>query len=211
MRLSKQFFASAALALLASTGWAAGPNLITNGGFESSTFNGGFTTFAAGSTALTGWTIGQDSVDLINTYWAPASGSYSLDLSGNYDGTISQSFATVIGQKYVVSFDMAANPDDHGDPVKVMQAGLSQQPLYSFSSVGHTHANMGWTTQSFSFIAAASNSTLFFASLQDSAGGVALDNISVTAVPEPETYAMLLAGLGLMGAVARRRRAAASK
>ncbi len=28
---------------------------------------------------------------------------------------------------------------------------------------------------------------------------------SVTAVPEPETYAMLLAGLGLMGAIARRR------
>lgn len=29
----------------------------------------------------------------------------------------------------------------------------------------------------------------------------------VTAVPEPETYAMLLAGLGLMGFVARRRKA----
>jgi hypothetical protein len=28
---------------------------------------------------------------------------------------------------------------------------------------------------------------------------------TVTAVPEPETYAMLLAGLGLMGVVARRR------
>jgi hypothetical protein len=27
----------------------------------------------------------------------------------------------------------------------------------------------------------------------------------VTAVPEPESYAMLLAGLGLMGAIARRR------
>lgn len=30
-------------------------------------------------------------------------------------------------------------------------------------------------------------------------------NGSVTAVPEPETFAMLLAGLGLMGAIARRR------
>lgn len=33
-------------------------------------------------------------------------------------------------------------------------------------------------------------------------------SITVTAVPEPESYAMLLAGLGLMGAVARRRKAA---
>jgi hypothetical protein len=32
-----------------------------------------------------------------------------------------------------------------------------------------------------------------------------VDNITVTAVPEPETYAMLLAGLGLLGFAARRR------
>jgi len=30
--------------------------------------------------------------------------------------------------------------------------------------------------------------------------------VSVTAVPEPESYAMMLAGLGLMGAIARRRK-----
>ncbi|QID17252.1 DUF839 domain-containing protein [Nitrogeniibacter mangrovi] len=35
-----------------------------------------------------------------------------------------------------------------------------------------------------------------------------LMKISVSAVPEPESYAMLLAGLGLVGAIARRRRAA---
>lgn len=205
MLQSKKFLVGAALALLSSVSWAAGPNLITNGGFESSSFSGGFTTFAAGSSGLTGWTIGQDSVDLINTYWAPSSGKYSLDLSGNQDGTISQSFSTVVGQKYVVSFDMAANPDDRADPVKLMQVGLSQQPVYEFSSVGHTHSNMGWTTQSFSFVATSTSSTLHFASMQDSAGGVALDNISVSAVPEPETYALFLAGLGLMGAIARRR------
>lgn len=36
----------------------------------------------------------------------------------------------------------------------------------------------------------------------------AMDNlrVSVTPVPEPETYALLLAGLGLMGSVVRRRR-----
>ena len=33
-----------------------------------------------------------------------------------------------------------------------------------------------------------------------------INNVSVTAVPEPETYAMMLAGLGLLGFSARRRK-----
>ncbi|MDD5481180.1 FxDxF family PEP-CTERM protein, partial [Rhodoferax sp.] len=33
-----------------------------------------------------------------------------------------------------------------------------------------------------------------------------LSSMTVAAVPEPETYAMLLAGLGMLGAVARRRK-----
>ena len=37
--------------------------------------------------------------------------------------------------------------------------------------------------------------------------GLAIDDIKVNPVPEPETYAMLLAGLGVMGAMARRRKA----
>lgn len=43
---------------------------------------------------------------------------------------------------------------------------------------------------------------------QSAAYGVAYDHFSfnAAAVPEPETYAMLLAGLGLMGAVAGRRK-----
>jgi hypothetical protein len=38
-----------------------------------------------------------------------------------------------------------------------------------------------------------------------SLGGLYSGSIEVSAIPEPETYAMLLAGLGLMGAVVRRR------
>lgn len=38
--------------------------------------------------------------------------------------------------------------------------------------------------------------------------GDAKFNATITAVPEPETYAMFLAGLGILGAVARRKRVA---
>jgi hypothetical protein len=37
-----------------------------------------------------------------------------------------------------------------------------------------------------------------------------LGGVAITVVPEPETYAMLLAGLGVVGALARRRRARAA-
>jgi len=52
----------------------------------------------------------------------------------------------------------------------------------------------------------AGNYTLGFAT---GLGGLKVDDvqISVTAVPEPETYAMMLAGLGLIGTIARRRKA----
>jgi ABC-type sugar transport system substrate-binding protein len=43
-------------------------------------------------------------------------------------------------------------------------------------------------------------------SITDEAWGV--DHFSVTAVPEPETYAMMLAGLGMVGVIGRRRRKA---
>lgn len=213
MKISKQWLASLALAALSPFA-AASTNLITNGGFESNGANftdGGYVTFAAGSSYLTGWTIGGDSVDLIHSYWRASQGQFSLDLSGEYDGAISQTFATVIGQKYLVSFDMAGNPDDTSDPIKYLQVGLSQQPLYTFDTSERNHDNMGWRTKSFVFQAVATQSTLHFAGVQDSAAGVALDNISVTAVPEPETFAMLLAGLGLVGVAARRKRQAAAQ
>jgi hypothetical protein len=40
----------------------------------------------------------------------------------------------------------------------------------------------------------------------DGVAYVAVDNIVTAPVPEPETYALLLGGLGVLGAVARRRR-----
>jgi hypothetical protein len=61
---------------------------------------------------------------------------------------------------------------------------------------------MGWSPQTFSFVASSNSTTLSFASLTNSTAGPALDNIVVTAVPW-ETDALsvvgstILFGLGL--------------
>ena len=44
--------------------------------------------------------------------------------------------------------------------------------------------------------------------LNGASKGFDLDAVSISAVPEPETYAMMLAGLGIVGWMARRRRSA---
>jgi hypothetical protein len=47
---------------------------------------------------------------------------------------------------------------------------------------------------------------IFSAAGTSNSYGASLDYVSVTAVPEAETYAMMLAGLGLMGTIVRRRK-----
>jgi hypothetical protein len=55
---------------------------------------------------------------------------------------------------------------------------------------------------------AAGSYSLEVSGLASGAGGGKYNGVlTVTAVPEPESYAMLLAGLGLMGAIAKRRKA----
>jgi hypothetical protein len=60
-----------------------------------------------------------------------------------------------------------------------------------------------WTHASFNFAGVAKSFDLTAA-----AGAVGFDNMNINAVPEPESYALGLVGLGLIGTFARRRQAA---
>lgn len=186
-------------------------SLIVNGSFENGNVSGAFSTLAAGSLGLTGWTIEEGQIDYIGSYWEASDGSCSIDLNGFVAGTISQTFATEIGKTYYVTFDMSGNPDGNSSNVNpeknllVQAAGQSAE--FSFDSSDSTLSDMGWVTQTWSFVATDTTTTLSFTSLdvysggsswaKDNGYGAALDNVSVVAVPIPGSLLLSVIGLGL--------------
>jgi len=209
-------FAAILLAAMVLPSSANAVSLIQNGGFEMGPTVSALRTLHSGSTALTGWTVGGAGIDLIGTYWQAGEGSRSIDLSALNAGSIAQTFATVIGRVYQVDFLMAAN-QDRGHPTSVRSmnvlatGGATQQFDFDPTSPsGLSKANMGWTAMSYTFKATSTSTTLSFASLNHSAYGPALDGVSVNAVPEPATWAMMIGGFGLVGANMRRRKPAAA-
>lgn len=172
----------------------ASDNLIVNGSFEESTANPGtFQDLAAGSTAIKGWTVTLKHIDYINAgLWLASDGKHSLDLEGSACATnsmtaclggVKQTFATVAGQKYDVSFDLSGNP--YGNPkiktLKVLAADQSQ--IFTFDVTGHNPRSMGWKTEHWTFTANAAQTTIEFDSADAvpnlSGWGPALDNVIV--------------------------------
>ncbi len=223
-RLIIVFLAGAMTLALVSAGAQA--NLLTNGSFENT--NNTFVPdgnrvmdLPSGSSAIPGWTTTNG----VNTAWIqngnpyniPASnGQFFLDLtsyfnSGTYGG-VTQSFATTAGQSYTATFDLGFGGDSFafGGPVSVTASAGNFTG--NFTSASGTPNPAVWNARSFTFLAQGASTTLRIVGLSTAGGSyIGLDNVDVEltavgAIPEPETYAMLLAGLGLLGFVRRRRK-----
>jgi hypothetical protein len=66
--------------------------------------------------------------------------------------------------------------------------------------------NMGWITQSVTFIATASSATLTFLSQDNTSFGPALDNVTIAATPIPGALLLFGSALGGMGFLGYRRK-----
>jgi choice-of-anchor C domain-containing protein len=157
----------------------------TNGGFELGANPGIFTTLVAGdSTSISGWAVGSGSVDYIGSYWQASDGTRSIDMNGSEAGSISQTFPTVAGATYAVNFHLSGNPDV-GPSAKVLRVSetsgtpASQDYTYDTSVKGNNLADMKWESDTYTFVASGTSTTLTFSSQNTGAAGPALDNISI--------------------------------
>jgi hypothetical protein len=199
----------------------------SNTGSGGSAGGDAFYTFNAPN-ALTGadngWAVTGTSVDVVVVpdFGAfPAPSTRSLELSGSpAPGGISltQSIATVLGTTYQLTFGYAGNPGvaDLSNPHS------ASTPFYFAWNGGTTFVTTPSPAlpgaagvvnyASTSWLSDGSNLSLSFYTLLAASSGTVIDNISVSsitevsAVPEPGEWAMMIAGLGVVSVIARRRK-----
>jgi hypothetical protein len=173
---------------LGTMGGIAHANYLVNGSFETGDF--------------TGWTAGGNFsfTGVANSFdgYGPQDGNFFVFTGPiGSEGTLSQTFADTAGSTLNLSGWVAGNgtgPSDvrflfNGNQVVFVGDPVPSQPYTLYS------AN----------VTATGNDT-FTVAFYNSPDYDAIDNFSITAVPEPETYALMMAGLGLLGVVARRRK-----
>lgn len=161
------------------------------------------------NTIPSGWNVSGGTVDLVGAggygYLCATGGGMCVDLDGSTSnaGVLSRDLSLTAGTTYTSFFDIAGSQRGGSENLQIIfgSSTMSLNPLASDSP---------WTQYSLTFTPTVTGTySLVFNNAGGDNMGAILDNVSVQAVPEPESYALLLAGLGLMGTVARRRKSQA--
>lgn len=148
-----------------------------------------------------GWTAtAGDGIEIQNhAAGQPFSETNLVELDSNNNSAMSRQ---IDPGTYTLNFYYSARPGipAASNGIDVLINGVS---IFNITGDGGNATN--WMPQSIQFGVNAT-STLTFAAIgtSDSLGGY-LDNIGLTGVPEPATWAMMIGGFGLLGAAARRR------
>ena len=189
-------------------------NLIQDGGFEQPVTSTFVDVTAPDTTTIPGWNVTGGSVDVVNAAGngfdvGPAyEGAQYLDLNGTTAGTISQVLPTLSGTTYLLQLAYANNYDPPSSlTASVTVTGVSSTLLST--SITHSSSvagNLNWTIFSQPFTADGSSATLTFESQDSGNGGVFLDAISISQVPEPSAEAIFPFGAAILGLLFLRRR-----
>lgn len=212
----------AALAACAAAGSAhadTDSNLVANGSFEANRISSAW----AQLSAVKGWTSsvsgatafeiqrGATQGGLSGFNPVAADGKQYLELNTEQFTSVSQAIATSQNSLYTLSFNYSGRPDTASHAQSAMNVYWGGQLLTATALIGNT--NGVWQTYTVdNLVGQQSSTTLKFQSVGPTTArtyGSYLDNVSVTsAVPEAQTYAMMLLGLGLVGFTVRRKRGA---
>jgi hypothetical protein len=174
-----------AASLLVACNANAGPNLVTNGSFETGDF--------------TGWTANAVSYPMYTVTSPVEDGVYAAQIAGFSFGpdTLSQTIATTAGQTYTLSFwryQQVTGPNTFLD--------VTWNGATAFSETILTVGDIAYQNFTATVVGTGSD-TLTFSSANDP-GWTYVDNVVVSA-PELSTWAMMLLGFGGLGFAGYRR------
>lgn len=222
---------AAACAAAVMPGTAQAANLLTNGSFETpvlSSLSTNIAFYTNGSTAITGWTVdmraGSTSpyMQLTNNSafggLNASDGIQYLDLTGIVGrgaGVLSNAVATSATLDYVLSFDVGALFYTGSYGTAIVDLLINGASAGSFTVLPPSSTGFNWQRYSYAFSGTGASVRVgLYASLSAASSdlGVGLDNVvlesrerAIRAVPEASTWAMLIAGLTVVGGLMRRR------
>lgn len=179
-------------------------NLVVNGSFESVVINSSnrWDIFSN----ISGWTGGSAGIEVRNNAVGLArDGVNFVELDTTANSSMFQTVATQAGQRYTLSF-FYADRIGNSQPSNGLDWSLdgSHWNAVSSGTGGNSH---DWKQLQFDFNATGATTLYFRATGTSDQLGTSLDQVSITtAVPEPQSAALLLGGLAALGFLARRRR-----
>ncbi|MEM8872833.1 MAG: putative Ig domain-containing protein [Planctomycetota bacterium] len=157
-------------------------NLIDNGQFLE-TYTGSEQILSAGAT-LGAWSVDSGEINFRDdNYQRSPGGGFAVDLNGmSTPGSISQSFETIPGQTYTVSYAMGmlAHTQSGDRTMDVTAGDTTHSDTYVYDG-STTHGNFAWQPRSFEFVATDEVTTLAFVSTNAGGQGPQLGDIRVTA------------------------------
>jgi hypothetical protein len=158
------------------------------------------------------WGLNNGGIDTLSN--SPSGGNFVGADGGFQVGAISQTInGLTAGQKYVVSFDWAgAQQSGFTSPTtEQWNVSLGDQTQSTEILNDANHGFTGWRTQSFTFTATGASEVLSFLAAGTPSGEPPLsllDHVTMSAVPEPGSWALMLIGIGGIGVAMRLRRKA---